>query len=302
MLIADPSRAFTNQKFGGQYNRNFVTIDEFQKILESLYEKGYVLVEFEHCIAETVTGDTITYSSKPILLPDGKKPVMITETMVNYYNYMIDGNGDNIPDKDGAGFASKLVVDILNRFIAEHPDFSYRGARAILAVTGDEGIFGYRINTSTKTSRGEAFYNKEVEGAKKIVAALREKGYEIACYTYANVDYGKKSASDIQADISSWKVEIMPVVGTLDTLVYAKSSDISSTGAYTGGKYNVLAEAGFRYFISNGTSPSADVTSEYVRQKRIMVTGTYMAHTPTLYNYYFDSKSVLNSTRGNVPQ
>ena len=328
MLIADPSRAFTNQKYGGQYNRNFVTIDEFQKILESLYEKGYVLVEFEHCIAETVTGDTITYSSKPILLPDGKKPVMITETMVNYYNYMIDGNGDNIPDKDGAGFASKLVVDdltgkiqaemvtasgetvrgnydlvpILEQFIEEHPDFSYRGARAILAVTGDEGIFGYRINTSTKTSRGEAFYNKEVEGAKKIVAALREKGYEIACYTYANVDYGKKSASDIQADISSWKVEIMPVVGTLDTLVYAKSSDISSTGAYQGGKYNVLKEAGFRYFISNGTSPSADVTSEYVRQKRIMVTGTYMAHTPTLYNYYFDSKSVLNSTRGNVPQ
>ena len=328
MLIADPARAFTNQKYGGQYNRNFVTTDEFQKILESLYERGYVLVEMEHCIAETVTGETITYSAKPILLPDGKKPVMITETMVNYYNYMIDGNGDGTPDKDGAGFASKLVVDdltgkiqaemvnasgetvrgdydlvpILEKFIEQHPDFSYHGARAILAVTGDEGIFGYRINGATKTSKGEEFYNKEVEGAKKLVAALREKGYEIACYTYANIDYGKKSASDIQADISSWKVEIMPVVGTLDTLVYAKSSDISTTGAYTGGKYNVLKEAGFRYFISNGTSASADVTSEYVRQKRIMVTGTYMAHTPTLYNYYFDSKAVMNSTRGNVPQ
>ena len=328
LLIADPSRAFTNQKLGGQYNKNFVTTDEFQKILESLYERGYVLVEMEHCIAETVTGDTVTYSAKPILLPDGKKPVMITETMVNYYNYMIDGNDDGVPDKDGAGFASKLVVDdltgkiqaemvnaagetvrgdydlvpILEKFIEQHPDFSYRGARAILAVTGDEGIFGYRITSSAKAAKGEDYYNKEVEGAKKIVNALREKGYEIACYTYSNVDYGKKSASDIQADISSWKVEIMPVVGTLDTLVFAKNSDISSTGAYQGGKYNVLKEAGFRYFISNGTSPSADVTSEYVRQKRIMVTGTYMAHTPTLYNYYFDAKAVLNSTRGNVPQ
>ena len=181
-------------------------------------------------------------------------------------------------------------------------DFSYRGARAILAVTGDEGIFGYRINSSTKTSKGEDFYNKEVESAKKVVAALREKGYEIACYTYGNINYGDKSATEIQADIASWKVEIMPVVGTLDTLVYAKSSDISTTGAYTGGKYNVLKEAGFRYFVSNGTSQSADVTSEYVRQKRIMVTGQYMAHTPTLYTYYFDAKSVLNSTRGNVPQ
>ena len=328
MLIADPSRAFTNQKFGGSYNKNFVTVDEFQKILEQLYNNGYVLVEFEHFIAETVTGDTVTYSSKPIYLPDGKKPVMITQTMVNYSNYMIDGNGDGTPDKDGAGFASKLVVDnltgkiqaemvnssgetvrgdydlvpILEKFIEEHPDFSYKGARATLAVTGDEGIFGYRINSTVKNSKGEAYYNQEVEGAKKIVAALKEKGYELACYTYSNIDYGKKSAQDIQADISSWKVEIMPVVGTLDTIVYAKNSDISATGAYTGGKYNVLYDAGFRYFISNGSAPSADVTSSYVRQKRIMVTGQYMAHTATMYNQYFDAKTVMNSLRGNVPQ
>lgn len=328
VLIADPSRAFTNQQFGGQYNRNFVTTDEFQKILEQLYSNGYVLVEFEHFIAETVTGDTVTYSSKPIYLPDGKKPIMITETMVNYFNYMIDSSNDGIPDKDGAGFASKLVVDdltgkiqaemvnasgetvrgdydlvpILEKFIEAHPDFSYKGARATLAVTGHEGIFGYRINSTVKNTKGEDYYNKEVEGAKKIVAALREKGYEIACYTYGNIDYGKKSANDIQADIASWKVEIMPVVGTLDTLVYAKSSDISATGAYTGSKYNVLVEAGFRYFISNGNIPSAEVNSAYVRQKRVMVTGTYMAHTGGMYSNYFDAKTVLNSLRGNVPQ
>ena len=327
-LIADPARAFTNQSYGGQYNRNFVTVDEFQKILDQLYSNGYVLVEMEHCIAETVTGDTITYSAKPVLLPDGKRPVMITETMVNYFNYMIDGNEDGTPDKDGAGFASRLVVDdltgnilaemvnasgetvrgdydlvpVLEKFIEEHPDFSYKGARATLAVTGYEGIFGYRINSGVKSSKGEDYYNQQVEGAKKVVNALRDKGYEIACYTYGNIDYGKKSASDIQADIASWKMEIMPVVGTLDTIVYAKSSDISSTGTYTGGKYNVLSEAGFRYFIGNGTNPSADVTSSYVRQKRIMVTGQYMAHTPTMYTNYFDAKAVLNSQRGNVPQ
>ena len=328
MLIADPSRAFTNQKWGDSYNKNFVTVDEFQKILEQLYENGYVLVEMEHFIAETVTGDTVTYSSKPIYLPDGKKPIMITETMVNYYNYMIDGSGDGIPDKEGAGFASKLVVDdltgniqaemvnasgetvrgdydlvpILEKFIEEHPDFSYKGARATLAITGDEGIFGYRINSTTKNTKGEDYYNKEVEGAKKIVAALKEKGYELACYTYSNIDYGKKSANDIQADISSWKVEIMPVVGTLDTIVYAKSSDISSTGTYTGSKYNVLYDAGFRFFIGNGNVPSAEVNSAYVRQKRLMVTGQYMAHTAGMYKDYFDAKVVLNSLRGNVPQ
>ena len=140
-----------------------------------------------------------------------------------------------------------------------------------------------------------------MEGEKKIVDALKAKGYEIACYTYGNINYGDKSASEIQADIASWKMEIMPVVGTLDTLLYAKSSDISASGAYTGGKYNVLYEAGFRYFVSNSTAPSADVTSAYVRQKRIMVTGQYMAHTSTMYKDYFDAKTILDTTRGNVP-
>ena len=84
VLIADPSRAWSDREFGGQYNKNFVTTDEFEKILDQLYNNGYVLVDMDSFIAETVTGDAITYSAKPIYLPDGKKPIMITETMVNY--------------------------------------------------------------------------------------------------------------------------------------------------------------------------------------------------------------------------
>ncbi len=328
VLIADPARAFTNSKFGGKYNMNFVTVDEFQRILEQLYANGYVLVEMESFIAETVTGDTITYSSKPVQLPDGRKPIMITETMVNYYNYMIDGDEDGKPDKSGAGFASRLVVDpltgnitaemvnaagetvtgdydlvpILEKFIEQHPDFSYRGARATLAVSGYEGVFGYRINPEVIEEQGQAYYDEQAAGAKKIVTALKEKGYEIACYTYADTAYGGKSATDIKSDIDNWTNEIVPVIGAVDTLVYAKASDISTTGAYTGGKYNVLYDSGFRYFISNGNKPACTVTTSYVRQLRIMVTGSYMAHTATMYKDYFDAKTVLNSTRGDVPQ
>ncbi len=328
VLIADPSRAFVDQTFGGKYNMNFVTVEEFQRILEQLYENGFVLVDMDSFIAETTTGDTITYSAKPLRLPDGKKPVMITETMVNYFRYMVDSNEDGEADKGGAGFASRLVVDpltgeitaemvnsagetvrgdydlvpILEKFIEKHPDFCYQGARATLAVCGYDGIFGYRINSEVINSKGQEYYDKQVAGAKEIVAALQEKGYEIACYTYANIGYGDKSASDIKEDISKWEKDIMPVVGTLDTIVYAQKSDISSTGAYTGSKYNVLYDIGFRYFISNGNKPACTVTGSYVRQLRIMVTGTGMAHTATMYADYFDAKTVLDSTRGDVPQ
>ena len=326
VLIADPSRAWSNAEFGGQYNKNFVTTDEFEKILEQLYNNGYVLVDMDCFIAETVTGDTITYSSKPIYLPDGKKPIMITETMVNYYNDLIDGNDDGVPDKDGAGFASKLVlqngevkaqmvnaagetvvgnydlVPILEDFIEAHPDFSYQGSRALLAVTGEEGIFGYRTNKSVIDTKGQAYYDAEVAGAKEVVAALKDAGYEFASYTYANTKYGDKAASDIQADISKWTSEVLPIIGSCDTLVYAKTSDISSSGDYTGGKFNVLQNAGFRYFISNAGAPSCKIGSNYVRQLRVMVTGSTMAHAANTYAKYFDAQSVLNDTRGNVPQ
>ena len=326
VLIADPSRAFSNREYGGQYNKNFVTVDEFEKILEQLYANNYVLVDMDCFIAETVIGDTISYSAKPLYLPDGKNPVMITETMVNYFNYMIDGNADGTPDKDGAGFASRLVVQngevkaemvnstgetvignydlvpILEDFIEKHPDFSYQGSRALLAVTGHEGIFGYRTNKSVIESKGQAYYEEQVAGAKKVVNALRDAGYEFASFTYKNEKYGDIAATDIQKDITKWTAEVLPIIGSCDTLVYAKTSDISPNGDYTSSKFNVLRDAGFRYFISHSSKPNCTVANNYVRQLRVMVTGTQMAHASTTYSKYFDSQAILNSLRGNVPQ
>ncbi len=327
VLIADPSRAWSNQELGGKYNRNFVTTAEFELILEQLYNNGYVLVDMDSFIAETVTGETVTYSAKPLYLPDGKKPFMLTETMVNYFNYMIDGNGDGAPDKDGAGFASKLVVQngevkaamvnsagetvvgnydlvpILEDFIEEHPDFSYHGARALLAVTGHEGVFGYRTNRGVIDSKGQAYYDAEVAAAKEVVAALKDAGYEFASYTYANEAYGRFDATTIQKDISKWTAEVLPILGSCDTLVYAQTSDISANGDYTTSKFNVLYDAGFRYFISHSSgAPSCKIAGNYVRQLRIMVTGTQMAHAANTYAKYFDSQSILDTSRGNVPQ
>ena len=326
VLIADPARAVSNRELGGSYNKNFVTTDEFEKILEQLYANGYVLVNMDDFIAETITGETVTYSSKPLYLPDGKKPVMITETMVNYFNYMIDSDGDGVPDKNGAGFASRLVVrngeikaemvnstgetvvgnydlvPILEDFIEKHPDFSYQGARATLAITGHEGVFGYRTNKAVLNTKGQAYYDQEIAGAKEVAAALKAAGYKFASFTYENKKYGDMAATAIQEDITKWTSEVLPIIGACDTLVYARESDISSTGDYTGGKFNVLSGAGFRYFISNASTPSCKIGADYVRQLRIMVTGSKMAHAATDYAKYFDAKVVLNDKRGNVPQ
>lgn len=313
VLIADPARAFPSQPYGNAYNQNFVTIDEFSKILQQLYDNGYVLVNWNNIVEVTTdsAGNT-TYSAKPIYLPTGKKPVMITETLVNYFEYMIDGNDDGKADADGDGFASKLLVKdgkvtcemvdnhgdtvygaydlvpILNEFIEANPDFSYRGAKATLAVTGKEGIFGHRVNS------GDA---AEVAAAKEVVQALRNDGYLIACNTYDNVKYGSIKATDIQEDLNKWQQVLGDITGGTDILVYAGGSDISD---YSGPKYNVLYSSGYRFFVSSTSNgiPATEIKTNYVRQYRIMVTGSLMVNSPSSLANYFVVADVINSSRG----
>nr|MBQ8244327.1 hypothetical protein [Oscillospiraceae bacterium] len=324
VLIEDLPRAIANEELGGKYNRNFVSTGEFKQILQHLYDNGYVLVDFDSFIREaTDTAGNKQYITDPIYLPADKKPVMITETMVNYFMYMVDPDKDLVPDAKGAGFANKLVVQngeikaeyvdasgnshtgdydlvpILESFIKEHPDFSYRGARATLAVTGYEGIFGYRTNTSYIATKGNAWYEEECNAARTVVQALRDKGYTLACFTYGNENYSGMSATQIQADLQEWTKNITPVIGEVDTLVFAQEGNLSS---YTSSAFDVLYDTGFRYFIASGSQPWASVETTYVRQNRLMVTGRTMQWFRDQFNGMFDCAAILDvNVRGDVP-
>jgi len=325
VLLHDPARAYADTGTEGlakNYNKNFVSTTEFTKILNDLYANGYVLVDFDSFAP--INSDQILTQS--IFLPEGKKPFMLTETMVNYFAYMIDGNGDGEADANGKGFASKLVLDgngdikaeyvdasgtklvgdydlvpILESFIKEHPDFSYRGARATLAVCGYEGIFGYRINSSYAATKSTAYQDEQIAGAKAIVQALRDKGYTLACYTYQNENYGKWNSNQIQADLQNWAQQVVPVIGEVNTFVFARESNITDYG--TGNSYNVMYNAGFRYFVSNGNEAFTEIKSNYVRQNRLMVTGKTMAYNSSWFNGMFDCAAILDvNLRGTVPQ
>lgn len=330
VLIADPARAFQKAVAGdlaGSYNKNFVTTEEFSRILNQLYTGNYVLVDFNSFVStsDPAADGSVTYFGTSMWLPAGKKPIMITETLVNYLDYMVDPNKDGVPDAGGHGFANKLVVTssgdikaslidasgnelignydlvpILEDFIAEHPDFSYRGARATLAVTGDQGVFGYRTNTSYVATKGQSYYDEQVALAKLLVDTLREKGYTIASYTYSNQAYRGMSTVQIQAEMQNWTSQCTPILGDVDVMVFARNSDID---AYSGTSFNVLYDTGFRFFLNNGTSPRVDINTTFVKQTRLMVTGESMAWYSNQFMSYFDSNMVLDlSSRGNVPR
>lgn len=324
VLIVDPLRAFNDDIYGGSYNRNFVTVEEFKVILNQLYDGGYVLVSKDD-IVESAGG---SFQAKTFYLPQGKKPLILTQNQVNYYTYMVDGDGDHLADKYGDGFASKLVLDengklkneyidkngnvltgeydlipILNSFIAAHPDFSYQGAKAIISVSGSDGLFGYRTNPGAKEWLKDK-YDQEVENAKKIADAIRKDGYEIACYTYDNISYGKKSLEQVQDDLKKWQDEVTPILGNVDILVFAQENDLTENTPYSGDKFNALMDAGFRYyfgFCQNG-KPWADVQNRYFRQARIMVKGASLKYDSGWFNGILKPIEILSSTRGNIPQ
>lgn len=325
MLVADPARAYADESYSDSYANNFVTIGEFSKILQQLYDNGYMLVSMDDFITTITNADgTTSYAAKTMYLPAGKKPLMITQTQVNYYTYMTDGDGDGLPDKDGAGFASKLIVGsdgkitneyvdasgntvtgaydlvpILDAFIESHPDFSFGGAKATLALTGSDGVFGYRTNPGAKEALGEEAYNAELQGAASIINALRADGYTFACYTYDNMPYGDMSADAILEDLNYWNNEVVPLLGSTNILVYAVNSDIAEPGPYSGEIYETLNNQGFRFYLGFCDEGDTWVTAgaDYVRQGRILVTGYNLLYNADWFTGMFDAATVLESGR-----
>lgn len=325
-LIADPARAFANESYGDSMKRNFVTTSEFEKILERLYENNYVLVGLKDIITGvTDENGRVTYAYKELYLPEGKKPVVLTQTNVNYNLYLVDSDEDMKADQGGVGIASKLVlqddgsitcemvtgsgttqtgaydlVPILDQFVADHPDFSYHGAKAVLALTGYNGLFGYRTHAAGRENFGEQAYTENVATVQALAEALQDSGYELGCYTYANAPYGGFSLSEIQADMQLWVDEVTPILGTLDVMVFAQDSDINNGMLYSGEKYDYLKSIGFNYFLgycADGDSFTF-ISEEYVRQGRLLVNGTNLSQHAAWFNGIFDTDGILDPARG----
>ena len=96
-MIEDPARAFDGDIKQDDYNQVMTTVSEYNKIIDSMYEKGYVLVSL-HDIAKV--DDQGIMHPQEILLPPGKIPFVLSQDDVSYYHYM-----------DGDGYATKLILD-----------------------------------------------------------------------------------------------------------------------------------------------------------------------------------------------
>lgn len=291
-LISDPAKDFAGS--AGEDNKYYyISTGEFTAILQQLYDNGYMLVNVDDIFETGKAEDgTTLITAKELRLPAGKKPVILVQCQAEGYEnrLVLDANGaftSEIAQEGGTVQTGAYdFVPLLEEFIASHPGFSYRSARAVLAVTGHNGLFGYELEDTT--------------GISQVVTALRETGYTIAGNTFGNVAYGKLSLLDLQDDLAKWETSVLPLLGETEILVYARSSDISNEkDSYTSKKYEKLYGAGFRYYfgLCYNSTPWMNITDNTIRIGRLMVTGSNLESKSALFENLFDAAAVLDSNR-----
>lgn len=292
-LIVDTDRAFNTSLFGEDVvagvNAWMTTIEEFDKITQQMYDNGWILVKMRDLVNEYTGDDGLVHfkQNKSLLLPADKHPFVLSIDDWSYYHSykgqgfgdkaVLDENGEvRIQYTDAQGNVSVGNYDVvprLNDFVKEHPDFSYGGARGLIAMTGYNGVFGYRTDVAYKT--GEKLdqdqaewlaehpdfnWDNEVAEAKKIAEACKAAGWEFACHTWGHLSVTNKSVDTLRTDQEKWQNTVANITGKTDTIIFAHGNDIGNWKPYDYNENDV-----FRYFKGMGYNyyANVDASSEY---------------------------------------
>ncbi len=283
-LIAYPQRAFDGGPGSNGQDEYMTTVPEFKEVLRQLYENNYVLIDAKSMFNASFneSGSVTSLTQKPVMIPQGKKPVIISVDDICYYDYMktdgevfklvLDGNGDVATyskDMDGNDVISKdnEVVPILDEFVKEHPDFSMNNVKGMLCVTSFNGILGYHTGPENDPQYAEG--NKEV---MPIVNRLKETGWYFASHGDGHRHSSQISDSLFIKDTDDWLASTRHLIGYTPLYVYPYGEEVPVGGV----KFKYAQSKGFAMFLSVGSPMFEQYGSDYLRQSRRNVDGFAM--------------------------
>lgn len=280
-LIAFPERAFGPAPNQIGQDNYMATVYEFNQTLKQLYEKGYVLIDI-NMLGETKldeNGKVISIKQKKLMLPKGKKPVIMSVDDVNYYTYMKkDGQVFKLvldEDQNVATFSitpknqelishENEIVPILDAFTQIHTDFSINNAKGCLALTGFEGILGYRTD-----SPSSATYQAELESAKAVVKRLKETGWYFASHSQGHRETAMISFYLLKNDTDRWLKEVGSIIGPTNIYIYPYGQQVPPSDP----KFKYLQEKGFSMFFGVGSRSPVTYGTDYLIQLRRNIDG-----------------------------
>ena len=321
-LFFHPVVAYPELAFDGDYKSDgiddwMVTAGEYLKILQSVYDKGFVLVDIADCWSEQTTeAGQVRMVKNTLYLPEGKKPLILSYDDVNYYEYMLTNGftyklilGDDGKlwsyglDPSGNEVVSRDLdaVTILDKFVEEHPDFSPFGAKGCLSLTGYEGILGYRTQTDSEnwTPEREANRQREIEAVKPIVAELKRTGWTFGSHTWGHISLNSRTVDVVQADMQKWFDEVGSLVGDTPVLFYPFGGRLDGDDVrQSGPTFTWMQQKGFRIFCSVGIeswSKCKDDISAVICD-RLHPDGTTLRSGKSLERYmkFYDARDIID--------
>ncbi len=320
-LIND-DRAFETDVLGEsrvvQNNAAMTTASEFDAMIQDLYEAGYMLVGLDDLCVKTTgdDGEVHIAENKNLMLPEGKKPLVLSVDDLSYYHsygigtqgyatkMVVDENGKpkcEYTDPDGnTSIGDYDVVPKIDSFIEEHPDFSYNGARGTVALTGYNGVFGYRTNDYYKDINDPHLdpdqiqwledhpnysFEEDCDNAKKVAEAMKAEGWTFASHTYGHLNATDSPLEKLQHDNERWMQTVEPIIGPTDKIIFAFGADIGTAGGYTSdnAKFEYYKGQGFNIFCNvDGHIGWTEFGDTYMRTGRVALDGftMYQAMTP----------------------
>ena len=317
-VVAYPELAFDGDAQADGIDDYMVTAGEFAKILQSVYNNGYVLVDIGDVWREETGEDGQPRMVRNTLyLPEGKKPVVFSYDDTNYYPYMLengftyklvlDGDGKiaswgKDPRGDEVVSRDLDAIPMLDKFVEEHPDFSPFGAKASLSLTGYYGILGYRTQTERddQSAEHEANRQREREAVKPIIEELKRTGWTFGSHTWGHINLAKKSLDVVKTDTEKWMDEVGSLVGETPILYYPHGArpdgdDVRQTGPI----FQYLQSQGFRVFCSVGIESFSCIKKDIcaVICDRLHPDGTTLRGSEKVlsrYEQFYDGREIID--------
>ncbi|MBF0842177.1 polysaccharide deacetylase family protein [Mammaliicoccus lentus] len=296
-IISDPQKAYTDNQQQAKGNYDWmVTVNEFNKAIEKLHENNYILID-PH---DAYDLESTPVKRKKLKLPKGKKPLIMSMDDMNYYEYM-QGNGYTerlTLNKDNETVAEKKndqgkmeqsktndAVPLLNDYVKKHPDFSYKGQKAVVGLTGYEGALGYRTNELEHPN-----YEQRKKQAKKVADSMKRDGWTFASHSYGHINFEDSSDEQIIEDTKRWKKEVEPIVGETDLFIFPHGAQDRNSTSYN----YMIDEAGFKYMAGVGPDNFTSLSNKDIYQDRVAIDGLNLHQFKYKLKPFFKPEEVYN--------
>lgn len=302
-LIAFPELAFDGDREEEFISSWFVTVREFNLILEALHSGGYVLISPYDACEKTEENGVAAWKPKTPLVPEGKKPLILTMDDLNYYPVTVRNGTCRRMDVDPDGrlvtwtrlpSGREVVSDdneiptALERFVELHPDFSHGGARGVIALTGYYGFFGH----ASQDPDGKE-YASELAMTQAVAAKLKSMGWLFANHSWGHRHQGAQSDALFFSEERDWKREAEKSIGLTDMYIFPFGEQVFKDKA----RFDFLKAEGYALFFTvMGRSDIANV-GNVLRFDRVPVDGNELLAKKSTVASFFDRAAVIDPVR-----